>query len=70
MQMRFASINAELSSFAEAWRTLERRAWELSRQWLQMTQAPTVEWLRDFNVADVEKELKILADMRSLGHTR
>ena len=65
MQMRFASINAELSSFAERMEDLERRAWELSRQWLQMTQAPTVEWPRDFNVADVEKELKILADMQA-----
>ncbi len=65
MQMRFASINAELSSFAERMEDLERRAWELSRQWLQMTQAPSVEWPRDFNVADVEKELKILADMQA-----
>ncbi len=65
MQMRFASINAELASFAERMEDLERRAWELSRQWLQMTQAPSVEWPRDFNVADVEKELKILADMQA-----
>jgi hypothetical protein len=65
MQMRFASINAELASFAERMEDLERRAWGLSRQWLQMTQAPDVEWPRDFNVADVEQELKILSEMQA-----
>jgi hypothetical protein len=65
MQMRFASINAELASFAERMEDLERRAWDLSRQWLQMTQAPDVEWPRDFNVADVEQELKILSEMQA-----
>jgi hypothetical protein len=65
MQMRFAAINAELASFAERMEDLERRAWELSRQWLQMTQAPDVEWPRDFNVADVEQELKILSEMQA-----
>jgi len=64
MQMRFASINAELSSFSGRMEDLERRAWELSRQWLGMTQAPDTQWPRDFNLADVESELRILTEMQ------
>jgi FKBP-type peptidyl-prolyl cis-trans isomerase (trigger factor) len=44
---------------------LERRAWDLSRRWLGFTAAPSVQWPRDFNIADVEQELKILADMQT-----
>lgn len=64
MQMRFASINAELVGFSSLMENLERRAWEISRQWLGMTTAPTVQWPRDFNLADVESELRILTEMQ------
>lgn len=64
MQMRFAVINAELSKFSVRMEDMERRAWELSRQWLGMTQAPDVQWPRDFNLADVESELRILTEMQ------
>lgn len=65
MQMRFQSINAELSRFAARMEDLERRAWELSRQWLGMTMAPTVQWSRDYSIADVESELRVLTDMQA-----
>jgi hypothetical protein len=32
-----------------------------------MQQGPSVQWPRDFNLADVETELKILADMQAAG---
>lgn len=64
LQMRFQMINAELSKFAARLEDLERRAWELSRQWLGMIEAPSIAWPRDFNIADVEKELTILQQMR------
>jgi hypothetical protein len=67
MQLRFQAINGELSKFAGRMEDLERRAWELSRRWLDMTQTPDVEWPRDFNLSDVDAELKILADMQSTG---
>jgi hypothetical protein len=67
MQMRFQAINGELSRFSLRLEDLERRAWDLSRKWLGMQQAPTVAWPRDFNLADVEQELKILAEMTSSG---
>lgn len=65
MTMRFHSINAELARFAARIEDLERRAWELSRRWLGMTQVPSVQWQRDFNIADVELELRILQEMQA-----
>jgi hypothetical protein len=67
MTMRFSAINGELSAFSQRMEDLERRAWELSRLWLSLTQSPTIQWPRDFNIADVERELKILADMQAAG---
>ena len=64
MQMRFAAINAELSRFSGRMEDFERRAWELSRRWLGMTTAPEVAWPRDFNLADVESELRVLSEMQ------
>jgi len=67
MRMRFQALNGELASFAMRLEDLERRAWELSRRWMQMQQSPSVNWPRDFNIADVVQELKVLADMQSAG---
>jgi hypothetical protein len=65
LQLRFQMINAELSKFAARMEDLERRAWDLSRQWLGMTMAPAISWAHDFNIADVSKELEILDSMRT-----
>lgn len=64
LQMRFQMINAELAKFAARLEDLERRAWELSRKWLGLEAYPSIAWPRDFNLADVEKELTILQQMR------
>lgn len=64
MQMRFAQVNAELARFAARMEDLERRAWDLSRRWLAMQAAPVIQWARDYNLADVEQELRILAQMQ------
>ena len=67
LQMRFQSINAELSRFANRMEDLERNAWDLSRRWLQMTTAPVVQWPRDYSLLDVQQELDILAEMIANG---
>lgn len=67
LQMRFQTINAELSRFAARMEDLERNAWELSRRWLTMTAVPAVQWPRDFNLLDVLAELQILTEMRATG---
>lgn len=64
MQMRFQSINAELARFADGMEDFERRAWDVSRRWLGMQAAPSVEWQRDYDVSDVAAEMQILADMQ------
>ena len=65
MQMRFHKINAALARFASQMEDLERRAWGLSRQWLGMSVAPTVQWSRDYNLADAATELEVLASMQA-----
>lgn len=64
LQMRFQALNSELAKFAGRMESLERRAWELSRQWLGLTTAPEISWSRDFNMADVVAELDILTSMQ------
>lgn len=65
LEFRFQALNSALASFAGRLEDLERRAWELSRLWLGMTTAPTVEWKRDYSVADVEKEVGVLQQMQA-----
>lgn len=65
LQMRFQTINAELSKFAARMEDLERRAWDLSARWLGMSMVPSINWSHDFNMSDVEKELTILNEMRT-----
>lgn len=64
LQMRFQALNAALSAFAQRMEDLERRAWELSRRWLGMQAAPTVQWRRDFTLADIAVELATLQQMQ------
>jgi len=70
LQMRFQALNGELAMFSSRMEDLERRAWELSRQWLGLTQAPEVYWARDYNLSDVATELTILADMQAAAMPR
>lgn len=67
MQMRFHKINAALAKFASQMEDLERRAWDLCRQWLGMSVAPEVQWSRNYNLADAMTELDVLANMQATG---
>jgi hypothetical protein len=70
MSMRFQAINGELSAFSERMEDLERRAWDMSRRWLGLTQEPTIRWSRDYNLADVQIELGILSEMQATNMPR
>lgn len=65
MQMRFQQVNAELVKCAVRSEDLERRAWDLSARWLGMSAAPSVNWSRDYQVADVRHEMEILDKMQA-----
>lgn len=65
MSFRFQAINTELATFAASMEDFERRAWEMTNSWLSLTEDVTVEWPRDFNIADTEQELSILSDMQA-----
>jgi hypothetical protein len=64
MQTRFELINAELARFSARVEDLERRAWDISAKWLGISESPSIEWPRDFNVADVDEELGVLSSMQ------
>lgn len=70
MKLRFQAINAELAGFAGRMQDLEARAWELTRKWLGLSATVSTQWPRDFNIADVEYELKVLREMQSSGLPR
>jgi hypothetical protein len=67
LQMRFQALNSSLGAFAMRMEDLERRAWDLSRRWLGLTSTPTVQWRRDFTLADVTTEMMILQQMTTSG---
>lgn len=67
LQMRFQALNTALARFASRLEDLERRAWELSRRWLGLTQAPDIQWHRDYTLADVATEMSILQQLQMAG---
>lgn len=69
-RLRFQAVNGELAKFAGRLEDFERRLWDVSRRWLSMTQAPTVAWPRDYNMADVTAEVELLRTMRDSGMPR
>jgi len=64
MENRFHAINSELAKFCVRMEDLERKAWELTARWLGMEAQPEIGWPRNFNIADVEKELMMLEKMQ------
>lgn len=69
MEMRFHAINSELAKFCIRMEDLERKAWELTAKWLGIENVPEVGWPRNFNIADVEKELDMLKQMQESNMT-
>ena len=67
IEMRFHAINSELARFCRRMEDLERKAWEITGRWLQIEQGPDIGWPRNFNIADVEKELTMLEQMQLTG---
>lgn len=67
LKMRFQSLNAALAQFSNAMQDFEMRAWSLSAKWLGLSQLPTLMWPRDFTLADVDAEIKILSAMQMAG---
>lgn len=65
MTMRFQQVNAELIKCAVRSEDLERRAWDLSARWLGLSAAPSVNWSRDYQIADVRREMEILDAMQT-----
>ena len=64
MEMRFHAINSELAKFCVRMEDMERKAWEITAKWLGIEATPDIGWPRNFNIADVEKELMMLESMQ------
>jgi len=65
MQMRFHAVNSELAAFSAQMEDFERRCWDMSATWLSLNAQPEIEWQRDFDIADTQAELEILAEMQA-----
>jgi len=67
LTIRFQALNGVLSSFAQRMQDLEARMWQIVARYMGLREAPTVQWVSDYSLADTERELAILAAMQATG---
>ncbi len=68
LTLRFQSLNAALSHWAERMADLELRVWELVTRWLGLPfESVTSTWDDDYAIADIGAELEKLAAMQLSG---
>lgn len=67
LQLRFQSLNAALSSFAQRMQDLERQVWDLFHAGMRSENRVGVEWPHDYSLADVASELDVLTAMQTTG---
>lgn len=65
LTLRFQALNASLVGFARRLEDLERRMWDLVCRWLRIDNRVQVSWSKDYAIADVGKELEVLAAMQA-----
>lgn len=65
LTLRFQALNANLVGFARRMEDLERRMWNLVCRWLDIDNPVTVNWSKDYAIADITKELEILSAMQT-----
>lgn len=68
LTIRFQALNSALTKFARRAEDFERRAWELVCKWLGIQPtAVSVEWSKDYALADLKTELETLGAMQAQG---
>lgn len=67
LTIRFESLNARLTAFAQRMEDLERRVWVLFMRATKQSILPDIAWPKDFALADVIRELDVLTAMQGSG---
>lgn len=68
LTIRFQALNSALTGFARRMEDFERRMWEVVCAWLNLPpERATVEWAKDYALADIKTELEILQNMQLSG---
>lgn len=69
IQLKFQGLNASLSSFARRMEDFERRIFSTVAAWLniQLGENVTIEWPKDFNLADMATEMVTLQQAQASG---
>lgn len=67
LAIRFEALNSSLSAFARRMEDLERRVWSLFARVTGQRDRASIAWSKDFSLADVQRELDVLAAMQSTG---
>lgn len=65
LTLRFQALNSNLVGFARRMEDLERRMWDLVCRWLDIDNPVKVSWAKDYAIAEVSRELEILAAMQT-----
>ena len=69
LDIKFQGLNSSLSNFAMRLQDLELRALELICKYLDIKNDITIAYPKTFNIVDVQKEINILNEIKSLGYT-
>jgi hypothetical protein len=65
LTIRFQALNGALTSFARQMEDFERRVWAVACRWLDLPlERVTVEWSKDYALADLKQELETLGAMQ------
>ena len=70
LDIKFQGLNGSLSNFAMRLEDFERRAFKIVALYLGITNVDTaIEYPKEFNIVDVEKEIAILNEIKMLGYS-
>lgn len=68
LTIRFQALNSSLTAFARRMEDFERRMWTTACAWLNLPpERVTVEWAKDYALADLRTELETLGAMQASG---
>lgn len=66
LTIRFQALNSALTGFARKMEDFERRMWDVACAWLNLpSDRVTVEWAKDYALADIQMELQVLGAMQA-----
>lgn len=69
LDIKFQGLNGSLSNFAMRLEDFELRVFDVVCKYLNISNDVEINYPKTFNIIDVEKEITVLADVKSLGYS-